>query len=92
MHGVLVTVNLDAAQFEAARKALQEQVIPNVKKMPGIVRGFWTRGADGTQGVSLVVFDTKEHADSASQFVRSTPPPPGVTHVSIEVREVIADV
>jgi hypothetical protein len=91
MHGVLVTAKIAPGQFEASRKMLQEQVLPMVKKMPGLVKGYWTRSADGAQGISLVVFDTKEHADGAAATVRSNPVPPGVTLASIEVREVVAD-
>jgi hypothetical protein len=91
MHGVLVTAKIAAGQFDAARKGLQEQVLPRVKQAPGLIKGFWTRNADGTQGVSLVVFDTREHAEGAANMVRSAPPPPGVSLASIEVREVVAD-
>lgn len=91
MHGVLVTANIAAGQFESARKGLREQVLPRVKEAPGLVKGFWTRNADGTQGVSLVVFDTQEHAEGAAKMVRTSPPPAGVTLSSIEVREVVAD-
>ena len=51
MHGVLVTANIASGQFEAARKGLREEVLPRVKQAPGLVKGFWTRNADGTQGV-----------------------------------------
>jgi hypothetical protein len=91
MHGVLVTANIAAGQFEAARQGLHEQVLPRVKQAPGLVKGFWTRNGDGTQGISLVVFDTKEHAEGAANMVRTTPPPPGVTLAGVEVREVVAD-
>ena len=91
MYGVLVTVNIASGQFEAAKKELNEQVVPRVKQAPGLVKGFWTKNADGTQGTSLVVFDTKEHADGAAQMVRNSPPPAGVTLGNVEVREIVAN-
>jgi hypothetical protein len=92
MHAVYVTVNIAAGQFEQARKALHEQVIPGVKQAPGIVRGFWTVRGDTTQGASMVVFDSKEHAETAAQMVRQQTAPPGVTLNTVEVREVVAEV
>jgi hypothetical protein len=92
MHAVYVTVNIAAGQFEQARKALHERVIPGVKQAPGVVKGFWTVSADATKGASMVVFDSKDHAEDAAQMVRQQPPPPGVALNSVEVREVVADV
>ena len=92
MHAVYVTVNIAAGQFEHSRKALQEQVVPRVKQAPGVVKGFWTVRDDSAQGASIVVFDSKEHADAAAEMVRTQPPPPGVTLNSVEVREVVAQV
>jgi quinol monooxygenase YgiN len=91
MHAVVVTVNVAAGQFEAARKALQENVVPQVRKSPGFVKGYWVRSLDGGNGLSLVVFSTQADADNAAKMVRSNPVPPGVTLINVEVREVIAE-
>ena len=91
MYGVLVTAKIAAGQFENARKGLREQVIPRVKQAPGLVKGFWTINGDGTQGVSLVVFDTKEHAEAAADMVRTSAPQPGVSLAGADVREIVAD-
>jgi hypothetical protein len=91
MHAVVVTVNIAAGKFEGARKVLQEEVVPRAKKAPGLVKGYWTVREDEVQGISLLVFDSKEHADGAAEMVRGAPPPPGVTLSSIEVREVVAE-
>ena len=92
MHAVFVTVNIASGQFEQARKALHEQVVPRVKQAPGVVKGYWTVRADAAQGASIIVFNTKEQAEAGAEMVRSSPPPPGVTLNSVEVREVVADV
>lgn len=91
MHGVLVMANIAAGQFDMARKGLHDEVIPRVKKAAGLVKGFWTINPEHTRGVSLIVFDTKEHADGAAEMVRNSPPPSGVTLNSVEVREVVGD-
>ena len=89
MHATVVTV--DIANFETARKALMEEVVPRARKAPGFLKGYWTVRSDTTQGLSFLVFDTKEHAEGAAQMVRSTQPPPGVKLNSVDIREVIAD-
>jgi hypothetical protein len=91
MHAVVVTVNVAAGQFEAARKALQETVVARVMKSPGFVKGYWTRSPEGGNGLSLVVFRTEPDAENAAKMVRSNPVPPGVTLINVEVREVIAE-
>ncbi len=91
MHAVIVNATLTAEQSDVALKALREQTVPRVKQMPGIIKGFWTRSADGAHGTSMVVFASKQNADDAAAAVRSAAPP-SVTINSIEVREVVADV
>jgi hypothetical protein len=91
MYAVVVNVSIASGQFAAARKALNEQVVPRVKQAPGFVKGYWTVRDDSGQGTSMAVFRTKHDADNAVTMVRNTPPPPGVTLNSAEVREVIAE-
>jgi hypothetical protein len=91
MHAVVVTANVATGQLDAARKMLREEVVPRVSKSPGFVKGYWTISVDGTQGISMTVFDTKENAESAADRVRNTPTTPGVILNTIEIREVVAD-
>jgi hypothetical protein len=91
MHAVVASVNIASGQFDGARNALREEIVPRIKQAPGLVKGYWTTSADKTQGTSCVVFDTKEHADAAAQMARTGKMPPGVTFVSIDVREVTAE-
>jgi len=91
MHAVVVTVSIAAGQFEAARKTLNENVVPQASKAPGFVKGYWAAALDGTSGLSLVVFKTKPDAENAAKVARSNPTRPGVTLLDVEVREVIAE-
>jgi hypothetical protein len=91
MYAVVVNVNIAPAQFEASRRALNEQVVPRVKQAPGFVKAYWTVREDSAQGTSMAVFKTKQDAEAAVAMVRNTPPPPGVTISSAEVREVVAE-
>jgi hypothetical protein len=91
MYATVTTVDITAGQFEAARKVLKEEVVPRVSKAPGFVKGFWSIRADAAQGLSFLVFDTKQNAENAAQMLRSATPPPGVKMNNAEIREVIAD-
>ena len=84
MHAVLVNVKLSDNPDPTI---LREQVVPQVKELPGFVAGYWTRG-DGV-GRSIVVFDSEENAQSASSRVPSMVPE-GVTIESNDVSEVVA--
>ena len=91
MYAIVANVNIAPGQLAAARKALDEQVVPRVKQAPGFVRGYWTVREDSTQGTSMTIFRTKQDADNAVAMLRNTPPPPGVSLNSAEVREVVAE-
>ena len=89
MHAVVTNAEVVQSHTESALKALREEIVPRVSKSPGFVKGYWTR--DGQRGVSLVVFKTKEDAENAVKALRSNPVPTGVTIISAEVREVVAE-
>jgi hypothetical protein len=86
MHAVVVRVSIN--EPEAAETALREQVVPQVSQAPGFVAGYWTR-KDNT-GLSMVVFESEEAAQAASERIPSGVPDP-VTLEDIEVREVVAN-
>jgi hypothetical protein len=85
MHAVVARVRLDDPQ--AARAALAGMRLNIVPRAPGFVSAYWLAPVDGV-GMSVIVFDTKEHADEAVGY--SLPPLPGVTPLTVEVREVYA--
>jgi hypothetical protein len=86
MHAVLVRVNID--DEERSVKELREQLVPQISQVPGFVAGYWTR--KDNSGVSLVVFESEEGAQNASERVRDSAPT-GVTIQDVEVREVVAN-
>lgn len=85
MHAVVVKVTI--SDLAAAESALREQVVPRASQTPGFVAGYWTR-KDST-GLSIVVFESEEAANSVSEQVRSMAPG-GVVVEDVEVREVVA--
>ena len=91
MYAVVTTVNVVPEQFDAGRKELQDRIVPRVRQAAGFVRGYWLVRDDHRQGLSTIVFKTKEDATQAMGMVRNTQFPAGVTLASVETREVIAD-
>ncbi len=88
MHAVVVRVNIGDA--EVAQKELREQVVPRVSSAPGFVAGYWTRSDDGSNGQSMIVFQSEDAARAAAEQIRSGPLPETVTIESAEIREVVA--
>ena len=84
MHAVVIRVNIKDP--EGATTALREQVVPRVKQAPGFVAGYWTR-KDNT-GLSMVVFESEEAAQAASEQIPSGMPD-AVDLEGVEVREVV---
>lgn len=85
MHAVFVTVKLSENPDPAI---LRERVVPRVKELPGFIAGYWTRS--GQVGRSIVVFDSEENAQAASDLVPSMVPP-GTNVEGNEVTEVVAN-
>ena len=84
MHAVIVSVKLSGTPNP---EVLREQVVPRVKELPGFVAGYWTR--DGGSGRSMVVFDSEENAQAASDLVPSMVPE-GTEIEGNSVAEVVA--
>jgi len=86
MYAVVSTVRIE--DLRVARGALGDMRLNLVPRAPGFVNAYWLAPVDGI-GMSVIVFDTKEHADEAAAYpVR---PLPGVTLLTVDVREVYAN-
>jgi hypothetical protein len=92
MHAVLIEVDTSGQpDRELGIKNLREEIVPRISQAPGFQAGYWLRPLENAKGTSLVVFDTEEHAEAASQALGvGSSPMPGVTIVRREVREVAA--
>ena len=85
MHAVVATVLVDDAAV--ARAALTDLRLGLVPRAPGFVSAYWLEPVDGV-GMSVIVFQTREHAEQAAAY--PLPPLPGVTPRTVEIREVYA--
>jgi hypothetical protein len=85
MHAVVSTVRIE--DLGAARAALADLRLKLVPRAPGFVSAYWLEPVDGI-GMSLIVFDTKQRAEEAVAY--PVPPLPGVTLLTVEIREVFA--
>jgi len=85
MHAVVATVSIEDVQ--AAREALAGLRLNLVPRAPGFVSAYWLEPIDGI-GMSIIVFETKEHAEKALAY--PLPPLPGVTPLTADIREVYA--
>lgn len=85
MHAVVATARV--ADPSAARAALARLRLDVVPRAPGFVAAYWLEPVNEI-GMSVIVFETKEHAEQALAY--PLPPLPGVTPLGTEVREVYA--
>ena len=64
-HAVVVQVRIEPGSDAGHRRAiLNDFVIPQVKALPGFVRGTWLNNGDGT-GTCIAVFDAENDARAA---------------------------
>jgi hypothetical protein len=87
MHAIVVRVSISDA--ESAQRVLEERVVPRVSGAPGFVAAYWTRSADGSNGQSMLVFESEDAAKAVADQLGSIVPE-AVTLESAEVREVVA--
>lgn len=87
MHAVVV--NVTVGDPDTAEEGLRNEVIPFLKQAPGFVTGYWTRPPGSNKGLSFVIFESEDQAQTMAQNIR-TPSAGGVTIDNVEVREVVA--
>lgn len=88
MFAVVGRVELpEGGTIEEGRKELESTVIPRLKQAPGFVSALFLSPKTGREGLSVFVFNTEQDANTA---VENFKPPPGITPISTEVREVAA--
>jgi hypothetical protein len=85
MYAVVSTVRVE--DVTVARAALADLRLELVPRAPGFVSAYWLEPVDGI-GLSVIVFQTREHAEQAAAY--PVPPLPGVTPQTVEIREVYA--
>lgn len=87
MHAVVFQVDMKEGWENSAEQEL-EQLVRVVKAVPGFVRGAWT--ADGTRGLSFIVFESEEAARAIADNA-SMPPNAGATFRSVNVYQVVRE-
>ena len=85
MYAVVANVRIE--DVGAARAALADLRVGLVPRAPGFISAYWLAPVDGI-GMSVIVFDTKEQAEEALKY--PLPPLPGVTPLTVDLREVYA--
>ena len=86
MHAVVVSVTIN--DREAATKFLHDELVPQVKQVPGFVAGHWVL-IEGERGRATIVFDTEDAALAVAERVKQSVPD-AATLDSAEVGEVVA--
>jgi hypothetical protein len=88
MHALVVRVSI--SDPVAARKTLDEQVVPQVSQAPGFIAGYWTWSDDQSNGQSMIVFESADAARTVAERIRGLVPE-GARVEDTEVREVVAN-
>jgi hypothetical protein len=92
MNALVVRVTIH--NVDRTRELLNSQVVPQVSGAPGFKTGYWTWSTGGgvSNGLSMIIFDSEEHARAAGDRVIAIAAgaPDDVTLDGVEVREVVA--
>jgi hypothetical protein len=90
MHAALITVTIDPARAPAAAAALMSDILPGITAAAGFTAGHFLEPDDG-QGLSILLFDTEEHARQAAAMMAGWPAP-RVTIDQVEIRRIAVSV
>lgn len=86
MFAIVTKVQLPEGQtIEQGRRELETNVVPMLKQAPGFVSAIFLSPPSGNEGLSVIVFQTKEQADMGVQMQQL---PENIKLISNEVREV----
>ena len=85
MHAIVATVRIEDPGL--ARAALPDMRLDLVPRAPGFVSAYWLEPIHSI-GMSIIIFQTREHAEKAAAY--PLPALPGVTPLTLEIREVYA--
>jgi hypothetical protein len=89
MYAVVTKADVDIQRPDEAAAMLSGMVVPATTAIPGFSCGHWMRSEDHSQGLSVVLFESREAAVAAAEAQGGGPPPGApVTQVSVEVMEV----
>jgi hypothetical protein len=89
MYAVVGRASLDHDRLDEIVATITSLIVPIMRARPGHVATYVCRSFDGTGGVALSVFQTREQADATASAL-AMPPGAPVRVESIEVLEVIA--
>jgi hypothetical protein len=91
---VLIEVDVGGVGREEGLRALREQIVPAISRLPGFQSGTWLTGNDDGKGLSLTVWDNHEHAETMAERFggrgADSGPVPGAAVIRCETREVAA--
>jgi hypothetical protein len=92
MYAVVVSVKIPEDRDAEAEEYFRNHVLPRVKATPGFVSGTWIgweNRSDGSTDTSIILYESKEHAEEAAKNAQSQPGSP-VTVMNVEVGAVSA--
>ena len=91
MYVVIGEATIDATRREESLTQVNDVLIPLLSNATGFVNGYWLRNADGSKGMSVLIFDTEANAVAASHMRPPDPlEDPPVHGVTLNVYEVVA--
>lgn len=94
MYAVVAVFNMDRMRDEEHRRAVEEQLIPITRGIPGFVSGYWMSDPADPRSHVLTVWETEEQARAFIGFVEGRRPEAekaGVGYESMTVVEVIGE-
>jgi hypothetical protein len=91
MYAVVSTAKIESGRIDEVVAMTDSMAIPLLRSQAGHVASYFTVSADGTSGLAISVFGSKQQAEASAASVGATPEGP-LSIETVEVREVIARV
>lgn len=75
MHALVVSIEIDPSRMDEAMQVLNGYAVPTIKQGAGFISGTWMRSSDGSEGRSVLLYDSPEAAEAAATRAREGFPP-----------------
>ena len=74
MYGVIIQLKIDRGRGDEMRAMMDAEAVLRAGQLPGCAGGSWFRALEGDGGIAVMLFDSKETARGAAEFVASQDP------------------
>lgn len=92
-HAAVLVFRYDPAREDAQLQGLRDFIVPDVRRVPGFVAGYWTADHARSETVTFITFGSLRSAEAFAESTEELAPrqlTAGIELLSLRVVEIVA--